>query len=165
MAFFAMNLYIMDNNKKKVGIFSFTCDEGCSIYLIEIFNKKLEEWLPKMEIKYFLSVKERAPLKDFDIVLIEGVVGTEKEKKELEEIRANTKILIAMGTCAMTSQPSGQRNKFNEEQMAEIRDDISSHGFLPKCLALKEVVKVDDEIPGCPILEQKFIEVFEKYLN
>lgn len=150
--------------KKKVGIFSFTCDEGCSIFLTEIFNKKLMEWLSKMNIEYFLSVKERTPIKDFDIVLIEGVISTEKEKKELENIRANTKILIAMGTCAMTSQPSGQRNNFSEEQLAEIRDDLKSYDSLPKCLALKDVVSVDDNIPGCPIMEAKFIEVFEKYL-
>jgi coenzyme F420-reducing hydrogenase gamma subunit len=31
-------------------------------------------------------------------------------------------------------------------------------------LALKEVVEVDDEIAGCPIDREKFIEVFEKYL-
>lgn len=154
----------MENGKKKVGIFSFTCDEGCSIYLIEIFNKKLAEWLPKMEIKYFLSVKERSSLKDFDIVLVEGVVGTEKEKKELENIRANTKILIAMGTCAITSQPSGQRNNFDEERQEEIAEHLQKFNFLPKCLALKDVVKVDNNIPGCPIQENKFIEVFEKYL-
>ena len=95
--------------KKKVGIFSLTCDEGCSIYMIEIFNKKLLGWLEKMEIKYFLSIKERVEIKDFDICLVEGVVTTERDKTDIERIRANTKVLIAMGTCAMTAQPSGMR--------------------------------------------------------
>lgn len=152
------------NKKKKVGIFSFTCDEGCSILLIEIFNKKLFEWLKKIKLEYFLSVKDKVEIKDFDIVLVEGVISTKREKKEIKKIRANTKILIAMGSCAMTGYPSGQRNKFNKDQLDEIKNDLSSHDFLPKCLTIKETVKVDAEIPGCPILEQRFIETFEKYI-
>lgn len=154
----------MPNKKKKVGIFTFTCDEGCTIYLIEIFNKKLVPWLEKIDIKYFLSVKDHVEIKDFDIVLIEGTVSTEKEKQDLIKIRENTKILIALGSCAITSLPSGQRNNFNEEQTAEIADEIAKYDYLPKCLALKDIVTVDDEIPGCPIIEEKAIEVFEKYI-
>lgn len=151
--------------KKKVGFFSLTCDEGCSIYMIEVFNKKLLEWLEKMEIKYFLSIKERVEIKDFDICLVEGVVTTERDKADIEKIRANTKYLIAMGTCAMTAQPSGMRNNFNETQYANIRERLVKFNFLPRAHALKDIVKVDAEIPGCPINEERFIEVFEKYLN
>lgn len=151
--------------KKKIGIFSLTCDEGCTIYLIEIFNKKLVGWLEKMEIKYFMSIKERVEIKDFDICLVEGIVTTERDKNDIEKIRANTKYLIAMGTCAMTSQPSGMRNNFNEQQFANIKDRLVKFNFLPRAHALKDIVKVDAEIPGCPINEDKFIEVFEKYLN
>ncbi len=150
--------------KKKVGIFSFTCDEGCSIMLTEIFNEKLVKWLEKIEIKYFLSIKDKVDIKDFDIVLVEGTIMTEKEKKEIEEIRANTKILIAMGACAITALPSGQRNNFSPEQIEEIQPELDAYNHLPKALSAKDVVKVDDEIPGCPISEQKFIEVFEKYI-
>lgn len=150
--------------KKKVGIFSFTCDEGCSIYLIEIFNDKLVPWLEQMELKYFLSIKDKVEIKDFDIVLAEGVISTEKDKKEIEEIRQNTKVLIAMGTCAITGQPSGQRNKFNDKQLEEIKGDLKKWNFLPQVLSIKEAVKVDDEVAGCPIDQAKFIEIFEKHL-
>lgn len=151
--------------KKKVGVFSLTCDEGCSIYLTEIFNTKLIYWLEKMELAYFLSIRDKTEIKDFDICLVEGVVTSEKDLSEIKHLRANTKILIAMGTCAMTAQPSGQRNNFTAEQNDEIKDDLRNYHFLPKALALKDTVKVDDEIPGCPIIPDKFIEVFEKYLN
>ena len=151
-------------NKKRIGIFSLTCDEGCSIYLTEIFNQKLIFWLEKMELVYFLSLKDKTEIKDLDVALVEGVVTSQKDKEEIEKIRANTKILIAMGTCAMTSQPSGQRNNFGPDQLEEIKSHLEKYNFLPEALALKEVVKVDDEIPGCPINKAKFIEVFEKYL-
>ena len=150
--------------KKKIGIFTFTCDEGCSIYLIEIFNKKLIGWLEKMELAYFLSIRDKTDIKDLDIALVEGVISTEKEKIEIEKIRKNAKIVIAMGSCSITGQPSGQRNNFNEEQLSEIKDDLERFHYLPKCLSIKEAIKIDDEIMGCPINKEKFIEVFEKYI-
>ena len=150
--------------KKSVGIFSFTCDEGCSIYLIEIFNKKIIGWLEKIELKYFLSMKDKVEIKDFDISLVEGVISTKKDKKEIKKIRQNSKVLIAMGTCAITGFPSGQRNNFNPEQKEAIKKDLEEFDFLPKCLSVKEAVKIDDEIIGCPIDKEKFIEIFEKYI-
>ena len=151
--------------KKRVGVFSLTCDEGCSIYLTEIFNKKLLEWLEKVEWVYFLSIKDKTEIKDLDVALIEGVVTSQKDKDDLEKIRANSKVVIAMGTCAVTTVPSGQRNRFNAKQLAEIKDHMEEYHFLPKALALKDVVKVDDQIMGCQIDEKKFVEVFEKYLK
>ena len=152
------------SKKKKVGIFSFTCDEGCSIYLIEIFNHKLVGWLEKIELVYFLSVRDKTEIKDLDIALVEGVISTKKDKKEIEEIRENTKILIAMGSCAINGLPSGQRNNFNEKQLAEIREELDKFDFLPRCLSVKEAVRIDDEVSGCPMDKEKFISVFEKYI-
>lgn len=152
------------SRKKKIGVFSFTCDEGCSINMLEVFNKKLFDWLEKVEFSYFLSIKDAGEIKDFDIVLIEGVISSNKDLKELKKIRENTRILIAMGNCAISVMPSGQRNFFNKTQMDEIQDDLEKFTLLPKCLALKDVVKVDDEIPGCPINDEKFIKIFEKYI-
>jgi len=153
------------NKKKQIGIFSFTCDEGCTIFLIEIFNKMLLSWLKKIELRYFLSVKDKAEFDYLDVALIEGVVSNEKEKREVEEIRKKAKIVIAMGTCAVTGYPSAQRNNFNETQQKNIQDELDSNNYLPKCLLLKDFIKVDDEILGCPIDEKKFIETFEKYLK
>jgi sulfhydrogenase subunit delta len=152
------------NDKKRVGIFSLTCDEGCSIMLTEIFNKKLVGWLDKMDLVYFLAIKDHTEAENLDIALVEGVVTSEKDLAHIKKIRDRAKILIAMGTCAMTALPSGQRNNFNISQLKEIEPHLEKYNFLPKALALKDAVKVDDSISGCPIEGEKFIEVFEKYL-
>lgn len=132
--------------------------------LAEIFNQKLIPWLEKMELVYFLALKDHVEAEDLDIALVEGVVTSVRDQKHVEKIRSKTKILIAMGTCAMTALPSGQRNNFNISQLKEIEGHLEKYNFLPKALALKDVVRVDDSISGCPIDEEKFIEVFEKYL-
>lgn len=153
-----------EKKKKRVGIFSLTCDEGCSIFLIEIFNEKLVGWLEKIEIGYFLSIKDHMEINDLDIALIEGVVSTQQDVEDVLKIREESKIIIAMGSCAITTMPSGQRNGFNDRQLKEIEKDLKKFKYLPKCVPISEVVKVDDQVSGCPILKEKFIEVFEKYL-
>ena len=155
----------MSKNKKQIGIFSFTCDEGCSIYLIEIFNDKLLEWLERMELRYFLSVRDRRDFDHLDIALIEGVVSTDKELKEVKEIREKSDIVLAMGTCAITALPSGQRNNFSPDQTKEIKEHLEKYHYLPKSLSIKDAIKVDDQIMGCPIIKDQFINTFEKYLN
>lgn len=156
---------VLDKKKKQVGVFSYSCDEGCSIYLTEIFNTKLIGWLEKMDLVYFLSIKDHREVDHYDIAIVEGVITNKKDKLELEKLRAKTDILIAMGTCTITGVPSAQRNEFNEEQMAQIQDHLDKFDYLPKVLTVPEVVKVDAEVMGCPINEKKFIETFEKYLN
>lgn len=151
-------------NKKRVALFSLTSDEGCSIYLSEIFNNKLIEWLQKMDVVYFLSLKQEGEQENIDIALIEGVIASEKERQKVLDIRENSKIVIALGTCAINGLPSGQRNNFDEEQMKEIQAELEEFKHLPKCLPVKEVITVDDEVGGCPMNEEQFIEVFEKYL-
>lgn len=152
-------------NKKKVGIFSFSCDEGCGIYLIEIFNKKLLGWLEKMELVYFLSVMDHTDIKDIDIAIVEGVITTEEDMERIKHLKKNCKIMIGMGNCSITGLPSCQRNSFNKEQLDEIKGDLKKFKFLPKCMSIKEAVGIDDEVPGCPIDKDKFIEVFEKHLT
>lgn len=154
----------MTSQKKKVGIFSFTCDEGCSIYLTEIFNNKLMEWLEKMELKHFLSIKDKNEEGEFDIALVEGVITTEKDKERIEKVRQKSKTLIGIGNCAITGMPSCQRNNFTEEKTDQIREDLEKFQFLPKCLSVKEAVGLDDEVPGCPMDKDKFIQTLEKYL-
>ncbi len=132
--------------------------------MIEIFNKKLFEWLEKMDIEYFLSLSDRRDAKKLDVAIVEGAITTQRDLREIKEVRAMTDVLIGMGNCTITGMPTCQRNTFNEEQRKAIEGDLEKFAFLEKCMPVKEVVKMDDEVPGCPMDEKKFIEVLEKYL-
>ena len=165
---FFIQIIMANNNgakdKKRVGVFSFTCDEGCSIFLIEIFNKKLIQWMEKIKICHFLSIQGNNEIEKLDIALVEGAITTKKDEELIKKIRKNTKILILLGVCAISGGFSAQRNFFSDRQKEKIKDDLEKFDFLPKCLSVKDVVKTDDEVPGCPMDEEKFVSIFEKYL-
>jgi F420-non-reducing hydrogenase small subunit len=97
------------------------------------------------------------------VFIVSGGVRNEENKHILEEMRAKTKILIALGSCAANGGIPAQANMFTKDEVFEkvFRNSPSTdpapdpdHPNVPKwldsCKALDEVVKIDVTIPGCP---------------
>ncbi|MGC9150124.1 MAG: NADP oxidoreductase, partial [Candidatus Micrarchaeia archaeon] len=106
--------------KKKIGIYSFSCDEGCTITFFEILNRKFFEWKDKLEI-----VDSKAIGKDYegnvDIAIVEGAISTKEEEEKIKEIRRRSNIVIAIGNCSILGSPSNIRNFFGEKEKEEIK--------------------------------------------
>ena len=47
-----------------------------------------------------------------DVTLVEGAVGTEEDIEKMRRVRERTRILVALGDCAVTANISGARNPF-----------------------------------------------------
>ena len=107
--------------KKKVGLFSFTCCEGCIIVFIEALNTKYDEWTSKMNITNFRALKKVQPITKMDLAIVEGAITTPHEIEKLEKIRQKTSKLIAFGSGACNGYPSNQRNNFSQKLKQEIQ--------------------------------------------
>jgi len=92
----------MAKTKKKpvVGIFGLTSDEGCEFPIIDQ-GKKLLDLLEEVELGHFRLVEELPEAEHYDVALVEGSVLTEDNIKKLKWIRKNSKILVALGACAV----------------------------------------------------------------
>lgn len=149
---------------KRFGVFSFTCCEGCVVSLIEALNSKYFDWKKRIVFKNFRALKKACPIGKLDVALVEGAISTKKEVVKLREIRSKCKILVAMGSGACNGYPSNQRNKFDAKMKKLIAGDLRKMGQLEKVLPLKNFVKVDVEMNGCPVDEDDLIEEVEKLL-
>ena len=94
-----------------------------------------------------------------DVAFIEGAVANDHQAEEVKKIRGLAKTVVAIGACACTGMPSASRNIFNDKQKEEIEFLVARFHSLPKVLKLSEVIKVDAEVPGCPMDPKKFLEV------
>jgi len=158
--------HLLSNMKKlKVGFFSFTGDEGCMIEFLEILNNKFKEWSKLLDIRYCRLLKSKNKMKGLDVAFVEGAVATYREEKNLKEIRKNAKRVVAIGSCAIDGSPSNLRNYFDKEKTKEIKHILDNFGHRKKVLPLKDFVKVDEDVEGCPMIEEKFIRVLNKYLK
>lgn len=157
---------ISQPKKLVVGWFSFTCCEDSTILLTELLNDHLDEWKKVVEFRYMKAIKADNHIVGLDVAFIEGAISSEKQAKEVQNIRDNAKYVVAIGACACTGMPSGSRNAFSTEQIDEkIKWYMSHFDYSAKVKKLSDVIKIDDAVEGCPMNVPMFYTMLQKYLK
>ena len=98
---------------------------------------------------------------DVDVTLVEGAVSNQDDLEKIQHVRQRTRLLVALGDCAITSNVPGMRNPVPVKKMleriyvegADADARIPAEGVPPllkHAVPLHEVVKVDVHVPGCP---------------
>lgn len=151
--------------KLKVGWFCFSCSEDSTIIFTELLNKHYKEWKNLIEFKAFLMMQKKEEISDLDVAFVEGAITSQAQEKKLKKIREAAKKLVAVGTCAVTGMPSGQRNFFDEKTKEEIMPILFRFQYAPKVKKLSDIITVDDILPGCPMDESQFLALVNKYLH
>src|ERR671910_3755221 len=149
-----------------VGWFSFTCCEDSTILFTELLNDHLDEWKMVVEFRHLRVLKTRNTLSDLDVAFIEGAISSESQAREVREIRANARYVVAIGACACAGKPSTSRNQFVSEQLNErIRWYLNHFDYGREVKSLGEVIRVDDMVRGCPMKVPAFIQTLNKFLE
>ena len=147
--------------KIRIGWFTFSCCEDSTIVFTELMNDHWQEWKNLFEFRHARVLKRNNILDELDIAFVEGAIATPDHEAKLKEIRAKSKKLIAIGACAVIGLPSAQRNIFTDGQRAEVQFLIDRFKALPQVKKLSDVVKVDDQVPGCPMDPKVFMTKVE----
>lgn len=150
-------------SKTKVAIFDLTGCEGCEFHLLSL-NELLLDIFQDFEVTNWrlLSEKEK---KDFDIAFIEGAATTEEHIKLLKEIRKTSKIVVALGACAISGNIFAE---LTPEQRKKLAPKIYNKNYQLKAKFLEPIekfIKVDEKIPGCPPNLETFKKFLEKIKN
>ncbi len=148
--------------KLVAGWFTFTCCEDSTILFTELLNEHWQEWTKAIDFRYAKSIRNSKGIGPMDIAFVEGAISSTAQTEKLKKIRELSKTLVAIGACAVTGQPSAQRNQFTPQQLEAIKPILEKFSYNDKVQRLDEVVKVDFSVPGCPMDETKFIELINK---
>lgn len=116
---------------------------------------------PRIDIVYGPLVDAQEFPEDVDITLVEGAASSEDDLKKIREIRARTRVLISMGDCAVTGNVPVMRNVIPVKGLLQsiYIDGAESQKLIPsqavprllrQARPLREFVKVDYWLPGCP---------------
>lgn len=144
--------------KIRVGWFSFSCCEDSTVIFTELLNDHWKEWKQLFDFRHARVLKSKNVLDELDVAFVEGAIASDEHEEKLKDIRARSKKLVAIGSCACIGMPSAQRNKFSPEQMQEIQFLVDRFKMAPKVMKLADVVKVDYEVPGCPMNPDDFLK-------
>ncbi len=154
-----------EQKKLKIGWFSFTCCEDSTIMFTEMLNDHFFAWKKILDFRHCNVLKSKNEMSDIDVAFVEGAICTDKDKAKLEKIREVSKYIVAIGACAVTGYPTAHRNNFNKEMKEEIAFYLKQFHQADTVYALHELIKVDDKVPGCPMIESMFVKTMDKYLH
>ncbi|HUP03742.1 MAG TPA: hypothetical protein VMU19_07120 [Bryobacteraceae bacterium] len=157
-------------SKPTVGIFGLT---GCAGDQLVILNceDQLLDLVSLVDIRDFLMASsENQTDSALDIALVEGAVLTARDAATLRAVRKRSKLLVALGTCAVWGGVAAMnRGADSDGDRAELLDQVYGEAgrrfdSLP-AQALHELVPVDFNITGCPIEKDHFLAGIAALLN
>jgi NAD-reducing hydrogenase small subunit len=115
----------------------------------------------RIEVVYGPLVDAQEFPKAVDVVLIEGAISSQEDLEKVRTIRQRSKLVVALGDCAVTGNVPAMRNQIVPRKLLEriyiegVQENpgIPTEGvpaLLRHAIPVHEVVKVDLHVPGCP---------------
>ena len=133
---------------------------GCHMSFLDM-DERLIELAELVDVVYSPIVDTKVFPDYVDIALVEGAVASVDDEKKIRKVRAHSKLLVAMGDCAVAGNVPSMRNPMGPQAVldrayienATIQQQIPCV-VVPKLLTvvrpIHEFVKVDVFLPGCP---------------
>jgi len=153
-------------SKQSLIITSLTSCNGCLFASLDL-GQKLFDALDKFELIDFHLIEDEEMRKDdrVDITIIEGNVARKEEKVNLQNLRAKSKTLIALGACAHLGSIQAIKNYGDKKEISKyVYPDGKKIDNL-KIRPLSSYVKVDFVIPGCPPEKKEILEVLKQLVS
>lgn len=127
---------------------------GCHMSFLDM-DERLLELAALVDIVYSPIVDTKEFPEQVDITLVEGSVSSEDDLAKIRLIRERTRLLIAMGDCAVTGNVPSLRNPIGAERVLQhvyLRHAPSTivPRLLTRVMPVHQVVAVDAFLPGCP---------------
>ncbi|MFO0869326.1 MAG: hypothetical protein U0935_10375 [Pirellulales bacterium] len=138
---------------------------GCHMSLLDM-DERIIDIARQIEVVSSPYVDMKELPDQIDVALVEGAVSSEEDLHKVRELRRRTKLLIALGDCAVTGNVPAMRNGFPIVQLMERAYGETATEPLPpgdvpypsryvpalrtRCSPVHEVVVVDLFVPGCP---------------
>ena len=133
---------------------------GCHMSILDM-DERLIDLAALVDVVYSPIVDTKDFPDEVDIALVEGAVASVDDEKKIRKIRAHSKLLVAMGDCAVAGNVPSMRNPIGPEAIlnrayienADAQQQIPCV-VVPQLLRvvrpIHEFVKVDVFLPGCP---------------
>ena len=149
--------------KPRIGIFSFTCCEGCSLAILECEDQLLDILGAVDIVNFREGMTEKS--EDVDIAFVDGSLSTHHDLEVMRKIRDFSKVVVAIGACAHTAGVNAMKNELDLPAAKRyVYGDMADHFDSIPARPLSAEVKVDYALPGCPIDRNEFLRLVKDVL-
>ncbi len=148
---------------------------GCHMSVLDI-DEAIELVAQRADIVYGPLVDAQEFPEGVDVALVEGAVSSQDDLEKIQLVRKRSRIVVALGDCAVTSNVPAMRNSIPVKKLleriyiegAQANPVVPTEGvpkLLPRALPLQEVIKVDLHVPGCPPPAAAILSVLKELLD
>lgn len=148
---------------------------GCHMSLLDI-DEGIIAVLRKADIVFGPLVDAQEWPEGVDVAVIEGAVSSQDDLKLAQTARARSKVVVALGDCAVTSNVPSMRNGIPTRKLLEriyVEGATETPGvptdgvpaLLKQAVPLHEVINVDLHVPGCPPKPNAILLVLSELLE
>ncbi|MBF0461717.1 MAG: hypothetical protein HQL87_10000 [Magnetococcales bacterium] len=161
--------------KPKVAFFDFAGCEGCQLAVLNCEDVLLDILGLVDIVEFREAISETAPR--FDVAFIEGSIHREEDVERLRGIRARSTYLVALGACACIGNVQARSNFIAPaENFKRVYGEVDRNQaqtdpeFWPlwahtRVRAVKEIVPVDFELRGCPMVPAEFVHLVKALVS
>ena len=147
---------------------------GCHMSLLDI-DAGILALAERADIVYGPLVDAQEFPEDVDITLVEGAVSSQDDLNRIQKIREHTRVLVALGDCAVTSNVPAMRNSIPVSRLLQriyVEGAQESKGapadgvpqLLKQARPVHDFVKVDAHVPGCPPSSGAILRLLDDFL-
>lgn len=133
---------------------------GCHMSLLDI-DAAIISLARRMDLVYGPLVDPQEFPEAVDVTLVEGAVSSQEDLNKLQQVRSRSHVLVALGDCAVTGNVPSLRNSIPVNKLlqrvyvegSDVERLVPSDGVPPllkHARPVREFVKVDHFLPGCP---------------
>lgn len=150
---------------------------GCHMSILDM-DERLIEIAEFVDVVYSPYVDTKEFPENIDLTIVEGALSSDHDVEMIKKIRKKSKLILALGDCAITGNISAIKNLFGTDAVLKRGYfDLVDHNksgkypskivpkLLDKVLPLHEVVKIDYFLPGCPTPADAIYEMIKALIE
>ena len=133
---------------------------GCHMSILDI-DEAIINVAKRADVVYGPLVDAQEFPKSVDVTVVEGAISSQEDLEKVNLIRKRSKLVVALGDCAITGNVPAMRNSIAPRKLleriyiegAQANKGIPTEGVPPllrQAVPVHQVVKVDLYVPGCP---------------
>ena len=150
--------------KPRLAVWKFASCDGCQLSLLDCEDELLAV-ADGVEIALFPEASSRMLPGPYDVSLVEGSITTAHDRERIQDVRAQSRLLVTIGACATAGGIQALRNLRDVEEWKRIvyarPEYIDS---LATSTPIAAHVKVDYELRGCPVNKHQLLELLAALL-
>jgi coenzyme F420-reducing hydrogenase gamma subunit len=145
--------------RPRLSVWKFSSCDGCQLSLLDCEDELLAI-ADAVDIAQFLEATSRVEGGPYDLSLVEGSITTPHDAERIRAVRAQSRMLVAIGACATAGGIQALRNFAEVGEMARaVYPHPEYIETLATSTAISDHVAVDLELHGCPVSKTQLLEL------